>query len=381
MALPGAGRCDFWGARRIVVATTDLWSTNALKSLEGHAIPIEQIGIDDLDAMTVEWSSYDIANPSGLRPKDPHTLRPHQIEALDAVRLGFQRSDRGKLIMACGTGKTFTALRIAEEHAGPGKPVLFLAPSIAMVAQSLKEWTAECDVPIRPFAVCSDNTAGKPLEGENATPHDLVVPPTTDPEALIAAGVNQLPDAEMTVVFSTYQSIEVVAAMQAATGLRFDLIVCDAAHRTAGVASVAGDDSAFALVHDDAAYLRRSFDAGARGYLVKDAADVELVLAVRHVAAGDEYVHPSLGAALLAAESATARPSGPGGELSEREVDVLRMVALGHTNADIADELYVSVGTVESHRAHVQQKLGVKARADLVRVAREHGLIDDDIGP
>lgn len=240
-----------WG-RRIVVATTDLWSTNALKSLEGHAIPIERIGIDDLDAMTVEWSSYDLANPSGLRPKERHTLRPHQVEALDAVRSGFETSDRGKLIMACGTGKTFTALRIAEEHAGAGKSVLFLAPSIALVAQSLKEWTAECEVPIRPFAVCSDNTAGKPLEGENATPHDLVVPPTTDPQALIDAGVNQLPHAEMTVVFSTYQSIEVVAAMQAITGLRFDLIVCDEAHRTAGVASVAGDDSAFALVHDDA---------------------------------------------------------------------------------------------------------------------------------
>lgn len=240
-----------WG-RRIVVATTDLWSTNALKSLEGHAIPIERIGIDDLEAMTVEWSSYDLANPSGLPPKERHTLRPHQVEALDAVRRGFEASDRGKLIMACGTGKTFTALRIAEEHAGAGKSVLFLAPSIALVAQSLKEWTAECEVPIRPFAVCSDNTAGKPLEGENATPHDLVVPPTTDPQALIDAGVTQLPDAEMTVVFSTYQSIEVVAAMQATTGLRFDLIVCDEAHRTAGVASVAGDDSAFALVHDDA---------------------------------------------------------------------------------------------------------------------------------
>jgi two-component system response regulator NreC len=134
-------------------------------------------------------------------------------------------------------------------------------------------------------------------------------------------------------------------------------------------------------IHDDIAYLRRAFGAGARGYLVKDAADVELVLAVRHVAAGDEYVHPSLGAALLAAEFVAARPSGPGGELSEREVEVLRLVALGHTNTDIAEGLYVSVRTVETHRAHVQQKLGLKARSDLVRVAREFGLIDDGIGP
>jgi predicted helicase len=239
-------------SRRIIVATTDLWSANAEKSLEGHAVPVERIGIDDLDAMTVDWSSYDVANPSGLKPTARKELWPHQVDAVDAVRDGFATAERGKLIMACGTGKTFTALRIAEEHAGAGKSVLFLAPSIALVAQSLKEWTAECVVPIRPFAVCSDATAGKPIEGENATPHDLVVPPTTDPMALTEAGVHELPGDEMTVVFSTYQSIQVVADMQAATGHTFDLVVCDEAHRTAGVASVKGEDSAFALVHDNA---------------------------------------------------------------------------------------------------------------------------------
>lgn len=135
-------------------------------------------------------------------------------------------------------------------------------------------------------------------------------------------------------------------------------------------------------VHDDVAYLRRSFDAGARGYLVKDAADVELVLAIRQVAAGEEYVHPRLGAALLS-PAAAGRVVGPGGELSERELEVLRLVALGNTNAEIAAELYVSVRTVETHRAHVQQKLGIKARADLVRYAREHGLLeaDEELGP
>jgi two-component system response regulator NreC len=135
-------------------------------------------------------------------------------------------------------------------------------------------------------------------------------------------------------------------------------------------------------VHDDVAYLRKAFDAGARGYLVKDAADVELVLAVHQVAAGEEYVHPRLGAALLSAGIAGPRAAGPGGELSERELAVLRLVALGYTNADIAAELYVSVRTVESHRAHVQQKLGIKARAELVRYAREHALLDEaDEGP
>ncbi len=237
--------------RRIIVATTDLWSANALKSLEGHAVPIERIGIDDLDAMTIEWSSYDLSNPSGLAAKARHTLRPHQREALGDVLAGFEAGDRGRLIMACGTGKTFTALRIAEELAGAGRSVLFLAPSIALVAQSLREWTAECDVPIRPFAVCSDATAGAAVEGENATPHDLVVPPTTDPAALVDAGVAQLQPGEMTVVFSTYQSIEVIAAMQKSTGLTFDLVVCDEAHRTAGVAQLKGGDKVFSLVHDN----------------------------------------------------------------------------------------------------------------------------------
>ncbi len=239
-------------ARRIVVATTDLWSTNAEKSLEGHAIPVERMGVDDLDAMTVDWSSYNVANPSGLLATDRHVLRDHQQIAVEKVRAGFEAADRGKLIMACGTGKTFTALRIAEEHAGAGRSVLFLAPSIALVAQSLKEWTGECEVPIRSFAVCSDVTAGKPIEGENASPHDPVVPPTTDVEELVAAGVHQLPSGQMTVVFSTYQSIQVVADMQAATGHQFDLVVCDEAHRTAGVSSLASEDKVFGLVHDNA---------------------------------------------------------------------------------------------------------------------------------
>lgn len=129
-------------------------------------------------------------------------------------------------------------------------------------------------------------------------------------------------------------------------------------------------------VHDDVAYLRKAFEAGASGYLVKEAADVELVEAVRIVAAGGRYVHPTLGAALLAPEPERARPSGPGGELSDREVEVLRLIALGHTQADISEQLYISVRTVESHRSHIHQKLGLRNRADLVAFARQAGLLD-----
>lgn len=134
-------------------------------------------------------------------------------------------------------------------------------------------------------------------------------------------------------------------------------------------------------VHDDVAYLRRAFEAGAAGYLGKEAADVELVQAVGQVAAGKQYVHPSLGAALLAPDAATARPAGPGGELSEREVEVLSQIASGLTNAEIAEQLFVSVRTVETHRAHIHQKLDVRTRAELVRIARETGVLEADEAP
>lgn len=238
--------------RRIIVSTTDKWSKHAEEALEGHTIPIERLGVDHLDAMTVDWSSYDVSNPKGLKATARYVLRPHQEVAVEKVRAGLAKHDRGKLVMACGTGKTFTALRIAEDVAGAGKSVLFLAPSIALVAQSLKEWTAEASVPIRPYAVCSDATAGKADTADNATTHDVVIPATTDPSALVEAKVHEPDDETMTVVFSTYQSIEVIEAVQRKTGLVFDLVVCDEAHRTAGVASVGEADKVFSIVHDGA---------------------------------------------------------------------------------------------------------------------------------
>jgi two-component system response regulator NreC len=133
-------------------------------------------------------------------------------------------------------------------------------------------------------------------------------------------------------------------------------------------------------VHDDVAYLRRAFEAGASGYLVKEAADIELVLAVRQVAEGRPYVHPSLGAALLTQEPGPRDATGPAAQLSERETEVLRLIALGHTNAEIAASLFLSVRTVESHRAHIQQKLGVRNRSDLVAYARAAGVLGHAAG-
>ena len=126
-------------------------------------------------------------------------------------------------------------------------------------------------------------------------------------------------------------------------------------------------------MQEDPEFARRALQAGAAGYVLKEAADSELVEAVRRAAAGDTYLNPRLGAALAAAPAA---PSGPPDDLSPREVEVLRLIALGHTNAEIAEQLFLSVRTVETHRAHIQQKLRRSTRADLVRYALDRGLLD-----
>jgi two-component system response regulator NreC len=122
-------------------------------------------------------------------------------------------------------------------------------------------------------------------------------------------------------------------------------------------------------MQNEPAFARKALQEGVRGYVLKEAADAELVQAVRSAAAGETYLEPSLGARL-----ASERDS-PADNLTEREREVLRLIALGHTNAEIASQLFLSIRTVESHRAHIQQKLGLSGRADLVRYALDHGLV------
>jgi two-component system, NarL family, response regulator NreC len=137
------------------------------------------------------------------------------------------------------------------------------------------------------------------------------------------------------------------------------------------LAASPGTEIVVLTMQNEPAFARRALQAGVRAYVVKEAADAELVQAVRSAAAGDTYLQPALGARLAAGDG-----GDDGDELSERERDVLRLIALGHTNAEVAEQLYISIRTVESHRAHIQQKLSLSSRAELVRYALERGLIE-----
>ena len=240
---------------RLVVSTTPRWSRNLRALIERQQPPVQRLDLFGPDATTIDWDRYleDEAAPLAERPRK--TPRPHQTAALAAVRAGLEDGDRGKLVMACGTGKTYTALRAAEELAGRGGRVLFAAPSISLVAQALREWTADASLPIRAFAVCSDPRVGRADE-DGARTYDLPIPAATDPARLAAAAAEDAPGA-LTVVFSTYQSMGVVRDAQDAGMPGFDLAVCDEAHRTTGYALDGEERSSFLLVHDAAAIRAR----------------------------------------------------------------------------------------------------------------------------
>ncbi len=199
-----------------------------------------------------------------------------------------------------------------------------------------------------------------------------------DDHAVVRRGLRQVLDAD--------GSFEVVAeaedlesARRYVRGHRPDVLVLDlnmpGGSSLDGIPDIRrecpGTQIVVLTMQNEPAYARHALGAGALGYVLKEAAEAELVEAIHRAAAGDTYLNPRLGAR-VAAEP----PPGPPDGLSEREVEVLRMIALGHTNAEIADQLYLSVRTVETHRAHIQQKLRLGSRSELVRYAIDHGLIE-----
>ncbi len=240
-------------SHRIIVSTTNNWSTNAEDALQNQHPPVSKIDLNDLENSKIDWSKFQPNTEPVL--KDKKQLREHQQTALNAVTEGFATAKRGKLIMACGTGKTFTSLKIAEAHAGKGKRVLFLVPSLSLLSQTLTEWTQESTTPLHSFAVCSDSDVGKKRnkdeESVQTFMHELRYPATTEPSRLAVEMTKRHDAQHMSVVFSTYHSIDVISKAQKQFALAdFDLIVCDEAHRTTGATFDDEDESTFVKVHD-----------------------------------------------------------------------------------------------------------------------------------
>ncbi|MEN8357922.1 DEAD/DEAH box helicase [Acinetobacter towneri] len=242
--------------RRIIVSTTHKWSDNALQTLENQDPPVTKIDLETLAQSAIDWSKF--AEKKEVILKTKKELRDHQKAALTNVKIGLyeQKLERGKLIMACGTGKTFTSLKIAEECAGKGKRVLFLVPSLSLLSQTLTEWTQESTTPLHSYAVCSDTEIGKKknhsvIDAVTTLAHELQYPATTNAKKLAENVESNHDDEHMTVVFSTYHSINTVSDAQNDEGMgEFDLIICDEAHRTTGSTHDSEDDSNFVKIHD-----------------------------------------------------------------------------------------------------------------------------------
>lgn len=245
---------------RIIVSTTNDWSGHANDALLDQHQTINKIDLQALEDSQIDWEKYKPDQTPVLKEKKK--LKEHQVAALNATEAGLNSASRGKLIMACGTGKTFTSLKIAERLVGRGGRILFLVPSLSLLSQTLTEWTQESSTLLHSFAVCSDGDVGKKRKSEDDAvqtfTHELRYPATTEP-ARLASEMAKRHDADhMSVVFSTYHSIGVISRAQKDFGLsEFDLVICDEAHRTTGATFSDADESNFVRIHD-ADYIKAS---------------------------------------------------------------------------------------------------------------------------
>lgn len=241
--------------KRFLVATNEHWTDPVKEEFRRQTPPVTLITRETLASSTVDWAAYQRGE---LKEVAKRTPRDYQKEAIKKVISGFKTASKGKLIMACGTGKTYTSLKIAEEQAGAGKLVLFLVPSLSLLSQTLTDWKQQCIYPINAFAVCSDSSTGKAgLEDlESLTVgSELAYPATTDARSLCKQikAAKEKKDA-MTVVFSTYQSIDVIhqAQTQEIDPIgEFDLVICDEAHRTAGGHFTDEKEAVFTRIHNN----------------------------------------------------------------------------------------------------------------------------------
>lgn len=252
--LAASGRAEF--RRRVLIDTTgQTWSRNAEDTLRDQEIPVQRIGLHDLKRSPIDWSKY-VASGDIVIRRAPNVAKRHQQKAIDRATAHFgERDTRGKLLMACGTGKTLVGLRIAENVAGAGGRVLVLVPSLALLSQTLRGWIDDALTDIRAFAVCSDSQTGRPRRSKDDTADmdalDLAYPANTSAERL-AEHARPAAPGQMTVVFATYQSTAVLEAAQRDHDLPvFDLAIADEAHRTAGALIPGEDPSPFVRIHDN----------------------------------------------------------------------------------------------------------------------------------
>ena len=251
---------DYYAAG-MLVSSTDEWNRNAEAALENNTKPFTRIGLSQLRHADIDWKKFSFAKENDLSQKVQKKLRGYQKTAINNSVTYFKDHDRGKLIMAPGTGKTFTSLKIAEALMNDQKKhqfyVLYLVPSIQLLTQTLFNWNNDVSdgIHMTSFSVVSDNKANKKKGKDDDTlgAKDVGFEPTTNVEELVKNFnyANQIDTGnEMTVVFSTYQSIDVIHKAQEQGIPEFDLIVADEAHRTTGATKL-GEDSAFTEVHSN----------------------------------------------------------------------------------------------------------------------------------
>ena len=250
--LAASSTSDF--TRRVIIDTTGKeWSRPAEEMVRNQAVPVIRIGLHELRQSPIDWAKY--ATSAEIERRAPKIPLPHQEEAISKAVTGLNEpGSRGKLIMACGTGKTFTSLRIAEDLAGEGGRVLYLVPSLALMSQTVREWAADARLALRAYAACSDAQVGRRRRRNDdlidMDALDLAFPATTDAAKLAQEAAPSALD-QMTVVFATYHSLPVIAKAQQDHRLPdFDLAICDEAHRTAGARIEGEEDSHFVQIHD-----------------------------------------------------------------------------------------------------------------------------------
>ena len=251
-------------SNRVWISTTNHWGSNAEEAIRNQEPPVTRVGMADLNSSPVDWQKLLdglTGNSALVEGKKP---RKHQLDAISKAYTHYitEGNDRGKLIMACGTGKTYTSLLITEQLLGGKGLVLFMVPSIALLGQSLNAWSADAKKPIKAVCICSDSKASRKIQNKyddmDDSVVDLAVPASTSPQSIASQLKKYRNHDGLVVVFSTYQSIDAVSAAQqeilsetdGGYGV-FDFIICDEAHRTTGVKLSDKDESNFTKIHSD----------------------------------------------------------------------------------------------------------------------------------